>query len=106
MEAKWGVPIASTMRAVVEALQHLGVRDVVVTRPYEEGLHESERVYLEEAGIHPINRQRMNLPAKEFAAISPQEIYDFSMSAWDDRADALFISCIELRRHGGDRGAR
>ena len=97
MEAQWGVPIASTMLAAVEALEHLGVRNVVVTSPYEDGHHVSERAYLEEAGIHPISMQGMNLRSAEaYAAVSPQEIYDFSMAAWDDRADALFISCMNF----------
>ena len=97
MESKWGIPIASTMLAVVEALQHLGVRKVVVTSPYVDSHHESERAYLEEAGIHPIKMQGMNLSsAEEYAAVSPQEIYDFSLKAWDDEADALFISCMNF----------
>jgi maleate isomerase len=97
METKWGVPVASTMLAAVEAMQHLGVRKVVVTSPYPDSHHESERAYLEEAGIHAIKMQGMNLTsAEEYAAVSPQEIYDFSMEAWDDEADALFISCMNF----------
>jgi maleate isomerase len=97
MEAKWGVPIASTMLAAVEAMQHLGVTKVVVTSPYEDSHHDSERAYLEEAGIHPIKMEGMNLhSADEYAAVTPQEIYDFSLAAWDDQADALFISCMNF----------
>ena len=28
--------------------------------------------------------------------VPPEEIYRFSLDAWDDRADALFISCMNF----------
>jgi maleate isomerase len=97
VEAKWGIPTTSTMLAAVEALQHLGIRQVVVTSPYREEHHESERAYLEEAGIHPLRMRGMGLNSgREYSAVPPQEIYRFSLEAWDDRADGLFISCMNF----------
>jgi maleate isomerase len=97
MEERWGIPTTSTMLAAVEALDHLGVRNVVVTSPYPEEHHAAERAYLEEAGIHPLVMHGMGLKtAQEFESVPPEEIYRFSLESWDDRADGLFISCMNF----------
>jgi maleate isomerase len=97
MEERLGIPTTSTMLAAVEALQHLGLNRVVVTSPYPHSYHEPERAYLESAGIQPIAMRGMGLTEGwEFAAVLPEEIYRFSLDAWDDRADGLFISCMNF----------
>ena len=94
MEDQWGIPITSTILAVTEALQHLGLKKIVVSTPY----HVAERAYLKEAGIEALTMQGMGpTTAEGFAAVPPQEIFDFSMNAWKDyadEADGLFISCM------------
>ncbi|MCI0829962.1 MAG: hypothetical protein J4N75_08075 [Chloroflexi bacterium] len=98
LEDQWGTPITSTMLAVAEALQHLGLKKIVVTTPYPDSHHVAERAYLEEAGITALTMQGMGLETAEgFAAVPPQEIFDFAMNAWKDysgEADGLFISCM------------
>ena len=51
-----------------------------------------------EAGIEALSTQGMGLETAEgFAAVPPQEIYDFPLNAWKnyaDEADGLFISCM------------
>jgi len=102
MENSCGIPTTSTMLAVAEALQHLGLRRVVVTSPYPDSHHEAERAYLEEAGIQPLSMRGMGLEkASEFAAVLPEEIYRFSLEAWEQNAggqgaDGLFISCMNF----------
>ncbi len=97
-EDEWGTPITSTMLAVTEALQHMGMNKIVVTTPYPDSHHTAEREYLKEAGIEALAMQGMGLETAEgFAAVSPQEIFDFAMDAWEkhgDGADGLFISCM------------
>ena len=97
VEDRHGIPTTSTMLAAVEALQHLGAERVAVATPYTEGHHEAERAYLREAGIEPVVIRGMGLTGGEqYSAVSPQEIFDFSVESWDDSADALFISCMNL----------
>lgn len=97
IEDKWGFPATSTMLAAVEALQHLGIRKVVVTSPYVDSHHDSERDYLAEAGIEAIVMKGMGYTSgKEFTAVPPEEIYRFSLEAWDDSADGLFVSCMNF----------
>ena len=98
LEDQWGTPITSTMLAVVEALQHMDMKKIVVTTPYPDSHHVAERAYLKEAGIEALTMQGMGLESAEgFASVRPQEIFDFAMDAWKeygDEADGLFISCM------------
>ena len=97
LEKDWGIPTTSTMLAAVEAMQFLGMQKIVVTSPYEDDHHDSERQYLAEAGIEAIAMHGMGLKSgKEFSSVPPQEIYRFSLQAWDDNADGLFISCMNF----------
>ena len=86
------------MLAVVEALQHMDMKNIVVTTPYPDSHHVAERAYLKEAGIEALTMQGMGLESAEgFASVRPQEIFDFAMDAWKeygDEADGLFISCM------------
>jgi maleate cis-trans isomerase len=97
MAQRWGIPVTSTMLAATEAMQHLGMRQVVVTSPYPDSHHEAERDYLEQTGIEAIAMQGMGFEqGQEFARVTPKEILQFSLEAWDDAADGLFISCMNF----------
>jgi maleate isomerase len=97
MTQRWGIPVTSTMLAATEALRHLALRRVVVTSPYPDSHHEAERVYLAQTGIEAIAMRGMGLEkGQEFAAVTPEAILQFSLDAWDDAADGLFISCMNF----------
>ncbi len=100
MERQFGAPTTSTMLAAAEALQHLGIRRVVLTSPYPHSYHEAESRYLAEAGIETVAASGMGFrAAAEFAAVAPDEIYRFCLEAWQQSgggADGLFISCMNF----------
>jgi maleate isomerase len=97
MAERWGIPVTSTMLAATEAMQHLGLRRVVVTSPYPDSHHEAERAYLKQTGIEAMSMRGMGFEqGQQFAQVSPQEIFEFSLEAWDDAADGLFISCMNF----------
>ncbi len=100
MQREYGTPTTSTMLAAAEALQHLGIRRVVLTSPYPHSYHEAESKYLAEAGIETVAASGMGfVTAAEFAAVPPDEIYRFSLQAWEQsgrEADGLFISCMNF----------
>ena len=109
MEHQFGAPTTSTMLAATEALQHLGVRRVVLTSPYPHSYHEAESRYLAEAGIETAAASGMGfVSAADFAAVPPDEIYRFSLEAWQGqrrRRRRAVHQLHELRRHGGRAGA-
>ena len=100
MERQFGAPLTSTMLAAAEALQHLGVRRVVLTSPYPHSYHEAESRYLAEAGIETVYAHGMGFQAAgEFAAVAPGEIFRFCLEAWRESggdADGLFVSCMNM----------
>ncbi len=100
MERQWGAPTTSTMLAAAEALQHLGILQVVLTSPYPHSYHETESRYLSEAGITTVASFGMGFQtAVEFAAVPPEEIYRFALDAWKQtggEADGLFVSCMNF----------
>ncbi len=100
MERQFGSPTTSTMLAAAEALQHLGIRRVVLTSPYPHSYHEAESRFLAEAGIETVSASGMGFTgAAEFAAVPPDEIYRFALEAWQDSggdADGLFVSCMNF----------
>ena len=100
MEREFGAPTTSTMLAAAEALQHLGIRRVVMTSPYPHSYHEAENRYLAEAGIETVAASGMGFKtASEFAAVTPDEIYRFALEAWETNegeADGLFVSCMNF----------
>ena len=100
MERQWGIPTTSTMLAASEALRHLGIHRVVLTSPYPHEYHDAESRYLAEAGIETVAAFGMGLrAAAEFATVPPEEIYRFSLEAWQrsgEEADGLFISCMNF----------
>ncbi len=50
-----------------------------------------------QAGIEAVAMRGMGLTTgKEFTSVPPEEIYRFSLEAWDDRADGMFISCMNF----------
>ncbi len=97
MGQNWGIPVTSTMLAATEAMHHLGMRRVVVTSPYPDSHHDSERAYLDQTGIEAISMHGMGFErGQEFAQVTPEDILQFSLDAWDDSADGLFISCMNF----------
>ncbi len=100
MEREFGAPTTSTMLAAAEALQHLGIRRVVLTSPYPHSYHVAENRYLAEAGIETVYAAGMGFQtAAEFAAVTPDEIYRFALDAWQNsgsEADGLFVSCMNF----------
>ena len=97
MQRRWGIPLTSTMLAATEALNHLGLKRVVVTSPYPDDHHDAERAYLKQTGIDAITMRGMGIEkGNEFAKVTPEKIYEFSLDAWNPQADGLFISCMNF----------
>ena len=95
VERRTGVPATSTMLACVEALRHLGAERVVLTSPYVDSHNEHEAAYLRAAGVEPVVMRGMGLTSgKQYNRVPSAEILRFSVDAWDDSADAMFISCM------------
>lgn len=91
MESTARIPAISTSAAVGEAFQHFGVGSVVVVTPYPS--NEEILFYLNQIGIRVVHDVALNLPAKNFSKVTPQEWHDISVENDRRDADAIFLSC-------------
>lgn len=93
-----GVPALTTSAAVVRCLQSIGARRIAVATPYTDEINAREADFL---GAHGFDlRSLEGLKIRDSVAIGRvplQTAYDLALRADRSDADALFISCTNLR---------
>ena len=97
IEQSAGVPACSTIGLVVEAMEALGLRRVVILSPYRS--NRDAISYLREAGIDTVHDVALALKSgADYPRVSPQEWIDLARA--NDRADAdgFFLSCTNTRQ--------
>ena len=97
IEQDTGIPTTSTVQAIVEALELLNIRRLVVTSPYPEEVDELEKSFFEKNGFSVISIKGLGIKeGYRLAQATPQEIYRLCIDAWDNRAEGLFVSCMNF----------
>jgi len=95
-KAKTKAVTAST--AVREALKSLASRKIAVATPYPEHVNREEKKFLEGHGFRVVAMKGLGLTRNsEVAAIDPEAVYEFAKGVNTPDADAIFISCTNLR---------
>jgi len=90
-----GVPVVATSDAVASALQHLGARRIAVASPYEPWLNAHLQRYLQGRGFTISGIAGFG--TQEHAKCSPRETLALAMSVVRPDAEAIFLSCANLR---------
>ncbi len=95
VEKETGIPTTSTLQAIVEALNILNLRKLVVTSPYPESMDRVEKDFFEKNGFSVIKIKGLGFKEGwRMGEVPPDEIYRFCCGAWDARAEGLLISCM------------
>lgn len=98
MEEKTGKPATTTSTAVIEAFKELGITRVSVGTPYEDWLNEKERIFFEANGVKVITIKGFGIPdAEGIAGQDPGKIYRLAREVNHPEAQAIFLSCTDLR---------
>ncbi len=93
-----GKPAVTTATAVIEALEALAVKRIVVATPYIDEINDAEKRFLEAHGLEVLSIKGMGVRRNtDIGRISPHEVYRFARSLYKGRAEGLFISCTNLR---------
>ena len=93
-----GVPAIATAGAVVEALQALSIRRVAVATPYIDEINEREMAFLVDYGFEPVSLEALRLGnSYDIPDVTQEEIHRLALSADRPDAEAVFISCTNLR---------
>lgn len=97
---KAGAPIAvTTSGALVEACRVLGTRRLAVATPYLDSITERLNVFLDESGIDVVNSVSLGRD-KRIWQVGENRVRELVRSADRPDADAVFVSCTNLRTYG------
>jgi len=86
-----GVEALATSRLVLDALQALAMRSVVVISPYRS--NENVVRYLAAAGLMVVHDVALGLTGREFASVPPQRWLALAQEHDRPAADGIFLSC-------------
>lgn len=96
-----GVPAVTTSTAVVSALQASGVRRVAIATPYVNEVNLRERSFLEGHGFQVLGIRGLEIvKSEEIGRVPLARVRQFALECDHPEADALFISCTNLRTMG------
>ena len=96
MEKETGVPTTSTLLAILEGLETLALKKIVLVSPHQEEEHSAEERFFQASGFHLVKSRSMKLERARVPLVTPREIYQFCRENWDEKADGLFISCMNF----------
>lgn len=100
IEQNCGVKTVTMAGAVVEAINAFGAKKISIASPYIEEINESEKAFLEEAGIKVVYEEGLKITdTVEIAKIPPGDVYRFAkeVNARGEKSELLFLSCGNLR---------
>lgn len=94
-----GRPAVTTAGALVEAILHIGVKQVAFTSPYVKTLSQEAVNYLTDCDIDVVNAVgfERELNSLEQNALTPQDAYDMALQADHPDAQAVVVSCTDYR---------
>jgi maleate isomerase len=86
-----GIEAVATSRLVLEALQALGLRKLVLLSPYKS--NQSVIDYLRATGFAVVHDVALALEPLEFAAVTPREWTELARQHDRPESDGIFLSC-------------
>lgn len=95
-----GLPVVTTARAMVSALQHDNARRVAVVTPYQNAVNEQLTAFLMDGGIEVVRLASFRaLDVNALGRITAKEVQALSQQTMGRDCDALFIGCSQLPTH-------
>jgi maleate isomerase len=94
------VPGVTATRSIIMALKLLGAQRLAVASPYTTEIDSAEHRFFTDAGFQIVGSAHLGI-ADSFRLADPtaDEICGLARAAWSDDADALLITCLNLRSH-------
>jgi len=95
METATGVPATTAVRAAMDAMEHLGMRRIVLATPYPEATNQLLTKFIEHYGFEVVHSAWLNVPFKELQDVPPAVVYRFALEAAAKAkdADGLYMPC-------------
>ena len=93
-------PAVTTSTAVMDAIRHLGIRKLAMDTPYRDSVTQIEKEFFERSmpGLSIVNTRNLNVlgPGRR-GYILPETVYELGRSVDTPEADAVFLSCTDVR---------
>jgi maleate isomerase len=86
-----GIEAVSTSAMVVDALNALGIKKLVIVSPYQD--NDVITAYLQSSGFTVVHEVALNLPGHESSSASPERWVDSTLANARGEADGYFLSC-------------
>jgi maleate isomerase len=100
LTAATGLPVVTTARAMVSALQHAGAKRVAVVTPYQDAVNAQLVAFLADGGISVARLDSFREPdVTALGRITAAEVRDLARATMAPDCDALFIGCSQLPTH-------
>ena len=94
------VPGVTATRSIAMAMALFGARRLAVCSPYTTEIDTAEHHFFTDAGFEIVGSAHLGIgDSFRLADPTPDEICELARSAWRDEADALLITCLNLRSH-------
>lgn len=95
-----GLPVVTTARAMVSALQHDGAKRIAVVTPYHDAVNNQLAAFLADGGISVVRMDTFRAPdVIALGKITATEVRDLARATMGADCDALFIGCSQLPTH-------
>jgi maleate cis-trans isomerase len=91
-----GIEAVSTSAMVVEALNALGIKKLVVVSPYRD--NDVIIAYLQSCGFTVIHDVALNLPGHASSGAPPEHWVESTLNNARDETEGYFVSCTKLPR--------
>ena len=95
-----GLPVVTTARAMVSALQHDKAKRIAVVTPYHDAVNEQLAAFLADGDIAIVRMDTFRAPdVTALGRITAEQVRDLARATMDPDCDALFIGCSQLPTH-------
>lgn len=97
---KVGCPATTAAHAILTALKAVGARRIAAVSPYTKAVDHAEHKFFEAAGLEVVGGACLGIKDNfGLAAPSTEQIMELAREGWKENADALVITCLNLRSH-------
>ena len=94
------VPGVTATRSITMALKLFGAQRLAVASPYTTEIDDAEHRFFTDAGFDIVGSAHLGIgDSFRLADPTPDEICKLARAAWRDDADAMLITCLNLRSH-------
>ena len=95
-----GLPVVTTARAMVSALQSDGAKRIAVVTPYQDAVNKQLEAFLADGGIEVVRMDTFRAPdVVALGRITSDEVRELARATMGPDCDALFIGCSQLPTH-------